>query len=559
MIGGSPARGKITAIGAEYSPAAVSDMTTSVATPGATKQSIHDRSVLSSESPSRSSGTVDSSSLNIPALKLPSGESFFPARTSSPPSDRGGRDFGNNNFIDTNDATEESCLLRKPSDVEQSASQAGGFVTYARSTVSNGSESNYGESDRMATIRQAKKMLDTHRDFMNSPDRNKKGGSIETERTIDERDGDAHEDGLVPLEGIWPGPKNVDRLSPECLQTPSENLHTIQNCAVSYMARGRHTEAVALLEMVVECQKVKNGPVHAHVGSAVHNVGIAYMRGEVHYKAFQTFEEAVRVRKTALGKDHPDVAVSLVKFGISLMLLQRYEDSLWIFRDALSIRKQALGALHPSNARICNNIGCVHVELGELEEAGKSFESALEIQRNALVQNSENGPMVFGASTTLQNLGYLYGKKKMHEKAAMVLRESLSLQERIMPPGHPTVLMTLETLAEACLDARRFVHALKCYRQLFERCQSSEPLDCMKQAATLETMAVIHGHMNDPKSKRNKLEMALKFVRSMEGESAYHGAKAERERMVFEKRLEGDLYVVQGNILSREIRSNNWV
>ena len=109
------------------------------------------------------------------------------------------------------------------------------------------------------------------------------------------------------------------------------------------------------------------------------------------------------------------------------------------------------------------------------------------------------------------------------------------------------------------MDARRFVHALKCYRQLFERCQSLEPLDCMKQAATLETMAVIHGHMNDPKSKRNKLEMALKFIRSMEGESAYHGAKAERERMAFEKRLVGELDVVQGNILSREIRSNNWV
>merc|ERR1719343_988184 len=131
---------------------------------------------------------------------------------------------------------------------------------------------------------------------MHSPNRHNKGDSVDTERTIDERDGNAHEDGLVPLEGSWPGPKNVSRLSPDCLQSPSENLHTIHNCAVSYMARARYTEAVALLEMVVECQKVKNGPLHAHVGSAVHNVGIAYLRGDVHYKAFQTFEEAVRAR-----------------------------------------------------------------------------------------------------------------------------------------------------------------------------------------------------------------------------------------------------------------------
>jgi tetratricopeptide (TPR) repeat protein len=210
------------------------------------------------------------------------------------------------------------------------------------------------------------------------------------------------------------------------------------------MARGRHTEAVALLEMVAECQKQKNGTLNADVGSAVHNVGIAYLGAEVYYKAFQAFEEAVRIRNAALGRNHPVVAVSLVKFGISLMLLQRHEDSLWIFRDALAIRKEALGDLHPSNARIYNNIGCVHVELEQLDGARKAFESALDIQRNALIQNSENGPMIFGASTTLQNLGYLYGKRGMYEKAAMVLRESLSLQERIMPPEHPTVLITLE-------------------------------------------------------------------------------------------------------------------
>lgn len=421
----SPARssnpGKMAAFGGEYSPAAISDMTTSV------KQSNHDRSVRSAESVNESADTVNSSALSIPALQLSTGEPFFPQKRSAPLPDRDNRNAANQHFMDVYEATEESCLLRRPTDDEQSASQAGGFVTYARSTVSNGSESNHNESDRAAKMRQAKGLLDSHQDFMYSPNRNKKGE--ETERTIDERDGNAYEDGLVPLAGNWPGPRNISRLSPDCLQNPSENLHTIHNCAVSYMARGRHTEAVALLEMIVECQKEKNGPLHANVGSAVHNVGISYLRSEVYYKAFQSFEEAVRVRKAALGREHPEVAVSLVKFGISLMLLQRHEDSLWIFRDALSIRKQALGNLHPSNARICNNIGCVHVELGELEEARKDFESALDIQRNELIRNSDNGPMIFGASTTLQNLGYLYGKRGSHEKAAMVLRESLSVSQ----------------------------------------------------------------------------------------------------------------------------------
>lgn len=421
----SPKRGKMLPFAADYSPV-ISDMT---ASEGPGPRNDHDRSFLSAESLNTSAEAVDTSALTIPALKLPNGESFFPQDRSAPLSGRGNRNAPNQQFIDVYDATEESCLLRKPADDEQSASQAGGFVTYARSTVSNGSESNHNESDRMAMMRQAKDVLNSNQDFMHTPNRSNKENAAETERTIEERDGNAYEDGLVPLAGNWPGPRNINRLSPSCLQKPSENLHTIHNCAVSYLAKSRSTEAVALLEMIVECQKQKNGPLHADVGSAVHNVGIAYLRSEVYYKAFQAFEEAVRVRKASLGREHPTVAVSLVKFGISLMLLQRHEDALWIFRDALSIRKQALGDLHPSNARIYNNIGCVHVELGELEEARKAFESALDIQRNELIQNTENGPMIFGASTTLQNLGYLYGKMGSYEKAAMVLRESLSVSQ----------------------------------------------------------------------------------------------------------------------------------
>ena len=399
--------------GGQFSPAGISDMTSSVGAPknDAPKNSFHDRSMA--ETLAESAAMNNAGPLNIPALK-PNRGAFQPTKQK-------------NNAMDLYDATEESALLRKPKDNGETSSQVGGFATYARSTTSTGSGSNH-ESDRAATMRQAKDVLDSNRDFMGSPYR--RTASEDTERTVDDRDGNAYEDGLVPLAGDWPGPKDKNRLSPICLQNPTQNLHTIHNCAVSYMARGRHTEAVALLEMVVECQKQKNGNLHTDVGSAVHNVGIAYLGGEVYYKAFQAFEEAVRIRKASLGVNHPVVAVSLVKFGISLMLLQRHEDSLWIFRDALAIRKEALGDLHPSNARIYNNIGCVHVELEELEEASKNFESALAIQRNALTQNAENGPMIFGASTTLQNLGYLYGKRGMFEKSAMVLRESLSVSQK---------------------------------------------------------------------------------------------------------------------------------
>lgn len=122
-----------------------------------------------------------------------------------------------------------------------------------------------------------------------------------------------------------------------------------------------------------------------------------------------------------------------------------------------------------------------------------------------------------------------------------------------MPQEHPTVLITLESLAEACLDAQRFTHALKYYRELFDRSQSLEPLDCMKQATTLQTMASIHAQLDDPKSQKKKLEMALQFIRSMNLEP-----RRESEVRAFEDRLLGELEVAQGLLLSKQDR-NNWV
>jgi serine/threonine-protein kinase len=144
----------------------------------------------------------------------------------------------------------------------------------------------------------------------------------------------------------------------------------------------------------------------------------------------EAFEKASRVRKGALGRDHPEVAVSLVKVGITQLLLHNFEMALVSFREALSVRKRALGALHPSTARIYNNIGCVHVEFNELREARRAFEAALDIQRNALCHEPSNGPFMFGAATTLCNLGYLYRYRGEPGKAALVLKEAVDVSER---------------------------------------------------------------------------------------------------------------------------------
>jgi tetratricopeptide (TPR) repeat protein len=215
------------------------------------------------------------------------------------------------------------------------------------------------------------------------------------------------------------------------------------------------------------------GELHHLVGSTLHNIGIVLLRLHQHEAAISSFQQAVRVRRGSIGRDHPDVAVSLVKVGITQLLLKQFEDALFTFREALSVRRHALGHLHPSTARIYNNIGCVHVEFNELKEARRAFESALDVQRNALCYEPDSTQLLFGAATTLCNLGYLYTHRGAHNKTSLVLEEALVLQQRVFDACHPTVLSILDSLADSCGRSGDNANAVTHYKEVIARLEGS--------------------------------------------------------------------------------------
>lgn len=413
--------------------------------------------------------------------------------------------------LNTFEATEENFVLNPTDDDDRVT-----VISYAQSTVS-WSSATRKETERLAYLMQAKAILDAHREHMDSPQvslSKQKTASRSVTTTAQEQQ-EALEDGLAPLGGIWPE-VTIARMTPEVLQNPERHLKSIHASAVNFFKRGRYGEALHLLQIIVEVQRNKNGPVHEDVGAALHNVGIAELRLGENYKALQAFEEAVRVRKGSLGRDHPQVAVSLVKVGITLMLLKRLEDSLWIFREALTVRKHCLGPLHPSTARIYNNIGCVHVEFNENKEAKRAFEAALDIQRNALVSDPNSGPILFGAATTLQNLAYLYRKNQMYEKEAVVLRESLGIQEKVLGTDHPAVMGTLESLAHACSLSGHEDHALKYYNEALERLYEQDEDNREHQASIMFKMSRVHGYLKDTEAQLEKLILASKILRGID-------------------------------------------
>ena len=108
---------------------------------------------------------------------------------------------------------------------------------------------------------------------------------------------------------------------------------------------------------------------------------------------------------------------------------------------------------------------------------------------------------------------------------------------------------TMESLGEACLDARRFSHAFKYYSELFERLQSAQNVGSLKQAKILHKIGIIHEHQDDPKAQLEKLEMALRFLRSASVED-------EEEAEVLDKQLRSELRLLEKEL---ERQNDDWV
>jgi len=320
-----------------------------------------------------------------------------------------------------------------------------------------------------------------------------------------------------------PSSKKVQKM----LKNPEKNITALYAVGASHLERNEYSEAEAIFRTLLEHHRKKHGEFHPYVGSAMHNLGIVLLRAERYEDALAAFEDAVRVRKMMSTKrGSAEVAVSLVKVGISNLLLKRFEPALGSFTEALTLRRRALGELHPSVGRVYNNIGCVNCELNQLNEACGAFEASLEVQRHALSASVDvdNGPLQLGMSTTLSNLGYLYQSQGRHMKSVAALKEALVLQESILGKHHPTVIGTLDSLAEATARINKYDDAIRLYNSCLMRHNASAKSGQMSSEQRCASVIVlfkisrVHLKQRDFDSAHRKLNEAMFYAKGLDGD-----------------------------------------
>ena len=151
----------------------------------------------------------------------------------------------------------------------------------------------------------------------------------------------------------------------------SETLASMNNLALSYVALGRHADALILNEETVAILRAKLGGEHLNTLAAMNNLAISYSALSRHDDALKLREETLAICKTALGPEHSTTLTGMNNLARSYSAVGRHADALKLREELLPIMKTTQGVNHPQTLLSMNNLASSYYWLARYEDAAK--------------------------------------------------------------------------------------------------------------------------------------------------------------------------------------------
>ena len=239
-------------------------------------------------------------------------------------------------------------------------------------------------------------------------------------------------------------------------------------------------------------------------GTTLHNIGMIHLCKGDYLKALDCFNRAVEERMLNLPQNHPDAVVSMIWKGSVLFALKKFDEAIFTLKATLlSIPKDHIVA-----GKVRNNLGVIYYHLNDFSSAMKEFTASLETQRTWLDTSARREPFVYGAATTLSNMGRIYLEQGTANLACEVYEEALLLQSTIFRKENEDVMQSLLNLSIAHARAG---HSKKALQILHGCVRSTNQRYGPMSAPSMETI----GFMGYIYMKRNELTDSSKCLTSV--------------------------------------------
>lgn len=205
---------------------------------------------------------------------------------------------------------------------------------------------------------------------------------------------------------------------------------TLRDLASVLTSRGQHDEAEALQREALALSEARYGHEHAEVANDLEGLH-TILRARGHSaEAIPIARRTLAMRLKLLGADHLDTATAMN--NLAILLHDRWElpEAERLYREVLAFDLRRLGERHPNTATVTNNLAFVLRDRGQYEESERLYLKALELDIQLF---GEKHPYT---ATVRHNLGVLLAAQGRYDEAEALLRESLGIFRRVYGNEH---------------------------------------------------------------------------------------------------------------------------
>ncbi len=239
--------------------------------------------------------------------------------------------------------------------------------------------------------------------------------------------------------------------------------YTANSLAELYLLGGDYAGAAAHYQISVPAFE-STSPGSFELAMALNGRGYLHLSTGRFLDSRADFDRANGIYRDLLGEDHVKVAQTTGNLGLIARYLGEYETSERRYFEALEILERLYGerALHLDVGKAHHNLGALFTVTGDHERARAHFDKALEIYLATV------GPMDREVAMTRIWIAGLCSDSGDFDCAGEQLQEALEIQEFALPPGHPALANTLNSLGVQYTLEGRYAEAEDVLRRALE-------------------------------------------------------------------------------------------
>jgi tetratricopeptide (TPR) repeat protein len=214
-----------------------------------------------------------------------------------------------------------------------------------------------------------------------------------------------------------------------------------QSRADSLRQKGRHREALPLLEQVRAIYRKVLGEEHPDTATCYNNVAFVLNAQGRYQEAEEGFQKALAIQRKVLGEEHPSTATSYDNLARNLNAQGRYQEAEEIYQKALAIRRKVLGEEHPSTASSYNNVAHNLNAQGRYKEAQEIYQKALAIRRKVLGEEHPD------TATSYNNVAHNLNAQSRYQEAQEIYQKALAIRRKVLGEEHPDTASSYNNVA----------------------------------------------------------------------------------------------------------------